>query len=102
MYMKLRILENESVYYTDTLDAIKDNLERRFPELIVSMVNKPKRAVRVESEKVLGDRNTLFSETFYIIEGSDGRIKALREHDRPVVFVDVDGVINFFDDYLNS
>ena len=62
------------------------------------MVNKPKRAVRVESEKVLGD----FSETFYIIEGSDGRIKALREHDRPVVFVDVDGVINFFDDYLNS
>ena len=99
MYMKLRISENESIYYTDMLDAIKDSLERQFPELIVDMVSKPKRAVRVESEKVLGDGNT---ETVYIIEGSDGRIKALREHDRPVVFADVDGVINFFSDYLNS
>lgn len=100
--MKLRILESDNFYYTDTLDAIKNSLERQFPELIVSMVTKPRRAVRVESEKVLGDENTLFNEVFYIIEGSDGRIKALREHDRPVVFVDVDGVINFFNDYLNS
>ena len=92
----------ESVEYTDTIDAIKDTLERQFPELIVSIVNKPRRAVRVESEKVLDDDNTLFNETFYIFEGSDGRIKAVREHDKPVVFVDVDGVINFFNDYLNS
>lgn len=93
---------DESVEYTDILDAIKDSLERQFPELIVGMVSKPRRAVRVESEKILDDDNTLFNETFYIFEGSDGRIKAVREHDRPVVFVDVDGVINFFDDYLNS
>lgn len=93
---------DESVEYTDTVDAIKDTLERQFPELIVSIVNKPRRAVRVESEKVLDDDNTLFNETFYIFEGSDGRIKAVREHDKPVVFVDVDGVINFFNDYLNS
>ena len=93
---------DESVEYTDTIDAIKDTLERQFPELIVSIVNKPRRAVRVESEKVLDDDNTLFNETFYIFEGSDGRIKAVREHDRPVVFVDVEGVINFFNDYLNS
>lgn len=98
---KYYIRENE-MYYTDTLDAIKDSLERQFPELIVDMVSKPKRAVRVESEKILDDGNTLFNETFYIFEGSDGRIKAVREHDRPVVFVDIDGVINFFDDYLNS
>ena len=100
--MKLRILESNDFYYTDTLDAIKNSLERQFPELIVSMVSRPRRAVRVESEKVLDDNNTLFNETFYIFEGSDGRIKALREHDRPVVFVDVDGVIDFFNDYLNS
>lgn len=93
---------DESVEYTDTIDAIKDTLERQFPELIVRIVNKPRRAVRVESEKVLDDDNTLFNETFYIFKGSDGRIKAVREHDRPVVFVDVDGVINFFNDYLNS
>ena len=93
---------DESVEYTDTIDAIKDTLERQFPELIVSIVNKPRRAVRVESEKLLDDGNSLFDETFYIFEGSDGRIKAVREHDRPVVFVDVDGVINFFNDYLNS
>ena len=92
----------ESVEHTDTIDAIKNTLERKFPELIVSIVNKPKRAVRVESEKILDDNNTLFNETFYIFKGSDGKIKALREHDRPVVFVDVDGVINFFNDYLNS
>lgn len=90
----------ESVEYTDTIDAIKDTLKRQFPELIVSIVNKPRRAVRVESEKVLDDDNTLFNETFYIFEVSDGRIKAVREHDRPVVFVDVDGVVNFFDEYL--
>lgn len=100
--MKLRILESGDFYYTNILDAIKDNLERQFPELIVSMVSKPRMAVRVESEKVLDDDNTLFSETFYIFEGSDGRLKAVREHDRPVVFVDVDGVIDFFNDYLNS
>ena len=100
--MKLRILESNDFYYTDTLDAIKNSLERQFPELIVSMVSRPRRTVRVESEKVLDDNNTLFNETFYIFEGSDGRIKALREHDRPVVFVDVDGVIDFFNDYLNS
>ena len=99
--MKLMIRENE-LYYTDTLDAIKDTLRRQFPELLVSIVNKPKRAVRVEAEKVLEDDNTLFNETFYIIEGSDGRIKALREYDKPVVFMDLDGVVNFFDEYLNS
>lgn len=93
---------DESVEYTDTIDAIRNTLERQFPELIVSIVNKPRRAVRVESEKVLDDDNTLFNETFYIFKGSDGRIKAVREHDRPVVFVDVEGVINFFNDYLNS
>lgn len=95
------VTENE-LYYTDTLDAIKDTLRRQFPELIVSIVNRPKRAVRVECEKELEDGNTLFNETFYIIEGSDGRIKALREYDKPVVFMDIDGVVNFFDEYLNS
>lgn len=100
--MKLRILESSDFYYTDTLDAIKDSLKRQFPELIVSIVSRPRKAVRVESEKILDDGNTLFNETFYIFEGSDGRLKAVREHDRPVVFVDVDGVIDFFNDYLNS
>lgn len=93
---------DEAVEYTDTIDAIKDTLQRQFPELIVSIMNKPKRAVRVESEKILDDGNTLFNEVFYIFEGSDGRIKAIREHDRPVVFVDIEGIVNFFEDYLNS
>ena len=105
--LKLFIREFNEIEYTDTLDCIYDTLKRkyrnddRFED--ISMVKKPRRAVRVTTVKEIGKNGEQFDITRYIyISDKSGRIVMVSEDDKPRVFIDCDAVIDFFDEYLSE
>lgn len=105
IYESIKLKIKEDVEYTDTIDAIYDILKRtyrgddRFVD--IKIVNKPKRAVRVETEKELED-GTNFNMDRYIYVDDSNRITMMSKDDKTRKFVDVDAVLDFFDEYLNS
>lgn len=102
--MKLNYIK-EDVEYTDIVDAVYDQLKRKYNNderfVDISIVKKPRRAIRVETEKDLGKGN-LYSETRYILQGNDNVLTIISENDKPIKFIDVEAVLNFFDEYINE
>lgn len=98
-------LVKEEVEYTDIIDAVYDQLRRKYNNddrfVDISIVKKPRRAVRVETEKEL-DGNNLYSETRYILLGNDNVLTMISENDKSRKFIDVEAVLDFFDEYINE
>ena len=87
--MKLNYIK-EDVEYTDIVDAVYDQLKRKYNNderfVDISIVKKPRRAIRVETEKDLGKGN-LYSETRYILQGNDNVLTIISENDKPIKFI---------------
>lgn len=105
MYESIKLKIKEDVEYTDTIDAIYDTLKRtyrgddRFVD--IKIVNKPRRAVRVETEKELEDGTTFSMDRYIYVDDSD-RITMVSKDDKTRKFVDVDAVLDFFDEYIEE
>jgi hypothetical protein len=101
--LKLKI--REEVEYTDTIDAIYDILKRKYRNddrfVEIKVVNKPRRAVHVETEKEIEDGETFNMDRYIYVDDSD-RITMVSKDDKTRKFVDVEAVSDFFDEYLNS
>ena len=98
-------LIKEEIEYTDIIDAVCDQLKRRYNNderfVDISIVKKPRRAVRVETEKDLGKGN-LYSETRYILPGNDGALTLISENNKPIKFIDIEAVLDYFSEYINE
>ena len=105
MYESIKPKFKEDVEYTDTIDAIYDTLKRtyrgddRFVD--IKLVNKPRRAVRVETEKELEDGTTFNMDRYIYVDDSD-RITMVSKDDKTRKFVDVDAVLDFFYEYIEE
>lgn len=105
---KLRIKESGDLYYTNLLDGIYDTLKRefrndeRFVEIKkVSGPNGSRPAVRVETEHLLSDGNTLFTDVFYILD-KDGIITMYDNDSKVRKFMDLEALRDFFYDFLDQ
>lgn len=102
--MRNRVNASGELYYTDSLDAIYDMLNRMSINdgdhyMSAKKVYKPRSGVRVEVETTLEDGVTLFSDTYYIYIGDDDRITMVSKHDKLRKFIDEAAVVDFFRDY---
>ena len=93
------------MYYTNTLDAICDMLNRMnihdgMYYMSASKVNRPRPGVRIEVETPLTDGISLYNQTFYVYIDDSGAITMVSEDDKARKFIDAEAVIDFFEDYF--